>query len=307
MRKSFSVLWRRGAIIGLLLALLGGCSTLRLGYGQGPQLAWWWLDRQVDIDAEQAPRVRAAIDQWFAWHRQTQLADYAGLLARARTEAEGSLTAGQVCRFNDQLRDRIDPAFERILPAAAELAPTLSPAQLAHLEQQLAKSLDKFRRDLLQPDPAERQREASERLIDRFEGFYGSLDSSQRRQIADAAATSPFDPAAWAADREARQLELLALLRRIADERPEPQRVQGLLRGIFRRFDGSAVGPLQSRRLRLAQHHCELVARIHNGATPAQRQHLRRKLAGWEADLRHLAGERGGALAQQSAAPSARP
>ena len=37
----------------------------------------------MDFDAEQAPRVKAALEQWFAWQRRTQLADYAELLAVA--------------------------------------------------------------------------------------------------------------------------------------------------------------------------------------------------------------------------------
>ena len=51
------------SIIGLLVgavALLGGCSSVRLAYGNGPQLAWWWLDGYVDFSTEQTPRVALA-------------------------------------------------------------------------------------------------------------------------------------------------------------------------------------------------------------------------------------------------------
>lgn len=301
MRETFSVLWRRWAIIGAALLLLGGCSALRLGYGQAPQLAWWWLDGYLDFDREQEPRVRAAIDEWFAWHRQTQLPDYAGLMARLRAEALADVSADQVCRWNEQLRLRIGPALERVLPAAAEIALTLSPAQLQHLERRLAKADEKFRRDQLQPDAAERLSDATERLLDRYESFYGRLGAAQRRQIAESAAASPYDPGLWAADREARQRELLATLRRIASERPDPARVQAALRTLARRFDGSPQGPLEAQRLRLAQHHCDTIARFHNAASAGQRQHLRRKLGGWEGDLRALAGEVNPALAQGDA------
>jgi hypothetical protein len=42
---------------------------------------------------------------------------------------------------------------------------------------------------------------------------------------------------------------------------------------------------------RLAQDNCALAAAMHNLATPEQRQHARRKLRGWEDDLRVLAAE----------------
>lgn len=297
------MLWRRLAIIGAALALLTGCSALRMGYGQAPQLAWWWIDGYLDFDRAQQPRVRAALDQWFDWHRQTQLPDYAGVLARLRAEAAADVSPAQVCRWNERLRERIEPALERVLPAAAEIALTLTPAQLQHLEQRVAKANEQFRREQLPPDPAERLATATERLLDRYESFYGRLDDAQRRLVVESAAASPYDPAAWAAEREDRQRELLAALRRIVAERPDPARVQATLRTLARRFDGSAQGALQAQRLRLAQHHCETIARLHNSATAAQRQHLRRKLGGWEGDLRALAAEAAPALAQGEALP----
>ena len=77
----------KAAIIGgclLALLLLGGCSAVRVGYNQAPTLAWWWLDGYMDFDATQAPKVKDTLAQWFAWHRSTQLPDYADLLAAAQ-------------------------------------------------------------------------------------------------------------------------------------------------------------------------------------------------------------------------------
>ena len=74
--------------------LLSGCGlALRLGYNQGPSLALSWLDGYAEFDDAQTLRVRAALDEWFAWHRRTQLPDYADVLARARSELQGSATA----------------------------------------------------------------------------------------------------------------------------------------------------------------------------------------------------------------------
>ncbi len=47
----------RGVLICLLL-LLGSCSMLRLGYDQGPQLVWWWLDGYVNFSSEQTPHAK---------------------------------------------------------------------------------------------------------------------------------------------------------------------------------------------------------------------------------------------------------
>ena len=56
----------RGWIIVLLLPLFVGCSALRVTYGQGPLLAYLWLDSQLAFSADQSPRVRAALAEWFS-------------------------------------------------------------------------------------------------------------------------------------------------------------------------------------------------------------------------------------------------
>ncbi|MFM8901356.1 MAG: hypothetical protein ACKOF9_15630 [Burkholderiales bacterium] len=49
--------WIIGALC-CLPVLLAACSAARLGYGQGPTLAYWWLDGYVDFNEAQSLRVR---------------------------------------------------------------------------------------------------------------------------------------------------------------------------------------------------------------------------------------------------------
>ncbi|HEX7438912.1 MAG TPA: DUF6279 family lipoprotein, partial [Caldimonas sp.] len=85
------------AALCLLLGLLGGCSALRLGYGQADALAFRWLDSYADFDGPQALRVREALASWFTWHRRTQLADYADALTRLDAEVLADTTPERVC------------------------------------------------------------------------------------------------------------------------------------------------------------------------------------------------------------------
>src|SRR5260221_1387158 len=66
--------WIIAALCGALL-LVSGCSALRIGYSTAPDLGYWWLDRYVDFSGGQTPHGRAAIAQWFIWHRRTELPD----------------------------------------------------------------------------------------------------------------------------------------------------------------------------------------------------------------------------------------
>ena len=290
--RTFSTLFRRGVIIGLALATLGGlagCSALRLGYDQGPFLAHWWLDSRLVFTPEQSARTKEALAQWFAWHRTTQLNEYAGWLARTRGESVSGFTPQQACRWSDELRRRLDPLVERLLPLAAEVVVTLTPEQLARLERRLEEDDTKRRKDFLQPTQEQRWEASTERAIERFESFYGTLEPAQRALVAASVRASPFDPARWWAGRQASQAEMMASLRRLSgDRRPREQVVAELRQTVQRRWLAAPADP-SGYRERLALHQCELAAALHDAATPSQRRHLAEKLQGWEGDLRALA------------------
>ncbi|MFZ4649488.1 MAG: DUF6279 family lipoprotein [Rubrivivax sp.] len=278
----------RVAIIGAVLLALGACSAVRLGYEQGPLLARWWLDRYLDFDAEQQPLVRQGLTQWFAWHRATQLEDYAGLLARAQEEVVQPLSPAQACAWGRELRSRALVAAEAMLPHAARVAVRLEPAQIAHMEARMARRNDELRRKVVQSDRQERYRASVERTVERIEDFYGRLDASQKRLVEESLASSPFDADQFYAQRLVQQREILATLRRLATERPGEERAAGALRELMARLAAEPSVDPQSAEQRLLQHNCAFAARLHNATTPAQRQHLRRKLRGWQDDARLL-------------------
>ena len=281
---------RRRIIAALLasLALFGGCSALRLAYGQASELAYWWLDGYVDFDDAQKPRVRAALRETLDWHRRTQLADVVALLQRARTEVLEPVTAPQVCAWFDDVTQRADAAFEHALPAMAELVPTLSAAQIEHLERKYAKNEEKFADEYLQPDPARRLKAAVARSVDNAETLYGSLDRAQRERIAAELAQSPSDPQRAAIERRRLHRDIVDTLRRLTTEAATPAQVQVALRAIVQR---ARVSPDEDRRAyqqRVVQFNCAFAARFHNITRPDQRQTAAKKLKGWEDDLRSL-------------------
>lgn len=268
--------------------LLGACSALRFGYNQADELAYWWLDGYLDFNEAQTPRVRDALAQWHGWHRRTQLPDYAALLARARAEALAPTTPERVCQWWDDVRVRVDAAFDRAVPASAELMLSLTPDQLRHIERRYAKSNDEFRADFLQSDPVERRQESTRRAIERAESFYGRLDEPQRARIAKTVAESPFDAELWFAERRRRQHDALQMLRRLKPEAAGPDQAQAALRAYYEHALRSPRSEYARYAQALTQYNCSAAANLHNSVTPAQRAVLVGKLKGWEADIRSL-------------------
>jgi Family of unknown function (DUF6279) len=288
----------RSSIIAVLsLALvcaLAGCSLLKLGYSQASPLAFRWLDRYVDFDDAQTPRVRAALDQALAWHRRSQLPDYVELLVRAETEVVGDATPERMCAWARELRGRIDPILQHLAPATAEIAATLTPAQIAHLEKRYGESNDEWRDEHWQRDPRKRQRAAVTREIERAETLYGNLDAGQRELVARAVAASPFDPELALAERQRRQQDVLTLARRLREGALGGDDALLQVRAYLERLEHS---PRESYRLyadRLTSHNCSFASELHNATSAAQRRAAVQKLKGYESDLRALIADAAG-------------
>lgn len=277
----------------LLLPALSGCSALRLGYANGPQLAWWWIDGYFDFSREQAPQVKQTLDKWFEWHRSSQLPDYAALLASARRQVLDSTTPALICRWQDRVREQLEPALVRATADFADIVPGLGDAQFKHLEQKYAKLIDEMRADFLQADVAERQRESLKRAVERTERIYGTLDDAQLRVIAAGVAASPFHPELWLLERQRRQRDTLQVLKRLVAERSDRDQRIAALRALVQRTERSPNPEYRAYQLKLSDYNCGLAAQIHNATTPAQRQKARDNLKGWEEDLRSLVAPAG--------------
>jgi hypothetical protein len=271
-----------------LLLLVSGCSALRIGYSTAPDLVYWWLDGYIDFNSSQSSRVHQAITQWFAWHRRTQLPDYAAQLALARTEVMADTTPARVCEWQSALVERARTAFDQIVPAASEIMLTITPEQIQHLERRYAKFNQELRDDYLQPDPRKRAEEALKRTTDRTEMLYGRLDETQREMIAQTLAGSPFDADLWLAERRQRQQDVLQMLRTISAPGASPEQARAALMVYEHSMEDSPREPYRSYAQRLSVFNCAFAAAIHNATTTAQRRTAAERLAGWESDLRAI-------------------
>ena len=235
-------------------------------------------------------KVRDALAQWFAWHRRTQLPEYADQLVRAQREVLADTTPARVCDWQRELIKRAHTAYDRAEPAAAEIVLTISPAQIAHLEKRYTKFNEEFRDEYLQAEPARRAKKNLDRVLDRAEMLYGRLDDAQRSRIAEQLARSPFDPEVWLAERQQRQQDALRLLRSMgADGTMSREQAASALRGYVERLERSPRDAYRRYAERLGEFNCTLAANLHNATTPSQRRAAAKKLASWEGDLRAIA------------------
>jgi Family of unknown function (DUF6279) len=283
--------WCRGvtaAALWLAVCTLAGCSSLpvRLGYSQGAMLTYWWADRHANFNDDQAPLVRAALAQWFDWHRRTQLADDLALLERAAAEAEGPVTAAQACGWWAVVEQRRDAYLAPLAAPLAEIAPTLSPAQWRHIQQRFDTVNADWRDKQLDPDPAQRERAAIDRLVERVELLYGRLDRAQIAFVGDWVRRSPWNAQRWLDDRVAHQRDALQTLRLLATPGQTPAAREALTRAWLARMAQPSDETARRYRDSVLENQCAFAAEMQVRSTPVQRRHAADTLRGWAQDLR---------------------
>lgn len=277
-------------LLAAMLALgLAGCSTLKLAYNNLPEVAYWWLDGYLDFESNQTPRVRNELDRLLAWHRREELPQWIALLQKAQALAPGDTTPAQACEMGEAMRTRLLAIAWHAEPAAAELALTLSPAQLDHLQKKYASLNADYRADWLAKSREAQQKKRFDQWLDRSEDFYGDLDEAQKSAMRQMVAESVFSAPLFDAERKRRQQMLLGSLRGLAaGSTTPPSQAQRALRAYVLSVAEPPPGRWREQQQALWQEGCRNFARLHNMTTPAQREQAVRKLRSYEAELREL-------------------
>ena len=282
--------WLRIIAATLALAALAGCSTVRLGYWQAPNLLYWWIDGYADLNEAQSARVRQDSDRFMAWHRAEELPRYIALLRRWQAMAPHELTADAVCRQYGELHQAWVRMAEQGSPALAALALQLDATQLAHLERHQRKQQESFAKDFIEGTPDQRLQRRMDRTLGRYKDLYGSLTPAQQALAREGLISSPFDPEAALQERRRRDEELRRLIGQWQALPPGDARLERATTEAANRLR-SLLPPAEATAAPMAQvlrHGCTQYAALHNSTSPQQRAHAMQVLQSYEADFRAL-------------------
>lgn len=271
-----------------MLLGLGGCSAVRLGYNNAPDLAYWWLDGYFDFDSPQSVRLRNDLHTLQDWHRKEELPGLATTLKDLQAASLQEVTPTQVCQLATYLEERLQTVLDRAVPTAVALGPLLSNAQLDHLARALDKRNREWREEWLDGTPAERSERRMKKLVDRAEGFYGRLTEAQRQQLQAQLDQSAFDPALQYREVLRRQQDALQTLRGLRAGNFSEIHIQAEVRALVARSLQPADPAFRQYTERVRSQACAAIATFHNRTSPAQRQRLQTTLAGYETDVRAL-------------------
>jgi hypothetical protein len=273
-----------------LMASLSACSLVVTGYNNAPQvLLFTWIDPHLDLSSAQSRQTKTDLARLMAWHRQQQLPLYAEWLVQMQELAPQQISAAQVCRLAQAMRDSLKPLAAQMESPLTTLALSLQPQQLETMQARFAKDNTIWRKDwkldASSQDRLDAQTEKGQRNAERF---YGKVSKAQQAQLRLLAQSSGFEPERAYAERLRQQADSLLTLKTIALEQRGMQSSRQLVSDWLQRSlnspDDEYVAYLKKRQTL----NCDAAAQFHNSTSPEQRAHAVNLLKSYEADLREL-------------------
>lgn len=268
---------------------LSGCSAVKLAYHQAPHLAYWQLNRYLDLSDGQTERVRGDLGDLHRWHRDTLLPRHAELLQKVQRQLPSAVTPEQACGIYDDARAQFDRLLSRAEPQFAGLAVQLSDAQIRHLERRQADSNADWKKEWLDPTPDRLREQRYQQLLSRAEGFYGRLEAPQKTALRAYIAQSSFDPQRSYAERLRRQKDLVQMLETIARDRQNIAQARALVQAYLARWTQSPDPTYRSYAQALVSEGCAGFALLHGTMSPAQRLQAVASVGAYEQDFLALA------------------
>jgi hypothetical protein len=289
---SHSLLQRASALLLVaLMVLAAGCSTIRFTYNHGDTLLYWWLNAYIDLDSDQSDWVKKDIDNLFQWHRTTQLRDYAGLLAKMQRQlADGNVTQDELLADYRDIKARTELLAFKALPDLADLARSIKPDQITQMEKKFAKNNADFRKKFMSGSVDDQQEARYKKTKEQFELWFGSLSREQDAQLRKASDARPLDNEVFLQERTMRQKKIVAMLRRIQQEKLNKEQtmsaVHTLLRDFFDRMDAPDRKAFYDAYVDSTAKFIVTGIRL---TTPEQKAHAQQRMQGWINDFNALA------------------
>lgn len=274
-------------LLALLSCLaLGSCSAIKASYNHLDWLVDWQVSRYVEFAPEQRVVFEDAFQEFWDWHRGTQLTLYAADLREIAARADAPFSREQVGNYYERATDHANRAMRAALPESARVLATLDDEQVRELLDRLAKKREDTRQKNLDLGIKGLQKQSERNMSKNVKRWIGSLSNEQEARIRDWAHDRRYAGDQWVRYQESWAERFAGALA----ERRQPgfeQKLAELLQDV-RVPEKEPLGRLQAanRRAWIA-----LISDLSQTLSATQRGRLRESLTGFAADLDTLAAQ----------------
>ncbi len=273
------------AACAIAAALLGACTDIRFGYGQGERVVAWTVRSYVSLDARQELAVAEQLAAFRQWHCVTQPTGYAAWMRQAAADFGPGLTTERVAARAEGLEYFARLLLADAVPRVAVLVRELSDRQARELERNLRRVDRATREEAASRLSSQAQIQRREWMRRHLENWLGPLNPAQRQLVAHwSAAMRPVGGDVYASS----ALPVLAV-RSALHVRRDREALETALRALLlapdRWWTPAGDPRFVSNRLQTWQ----LLAGIAAVTDGSQRQRLARKAEAVAADLESVA------------------
>lgn len=289
----------RHLILMLLIALLAGCSGLKIGYRNADTLLAWRAHDYFDLDPTQRHDFNLRMQRLLAWHRYEQLPEYSVFLATLANRIRPELKPEDIFWLVDGFRERYKIVVNYGIKDAAEMLATLAPEQLVALQKQWDKDNRKFIREHDLGEPSEERKRTRLKLtLTQIKDWTGSLTYEQEQKIAALLDPIPHISHLRHLDRQRRQREFLDLLKLRADK----EEFQRVLHAWLLDWERGRNPEYEKISATVYEQRIRFYVAVDKLLTPGQRQIVLRRLEEYAEDCKALAVKPAKAAAGPAAA-----
>ena len=284
-----------------LVFLITACSTVRFAYNQGDTLVRWWIDDHIGLSAEQEVLTRELLEQQFWWHRTEQLADVSKTLEQLRRQLNRPLSTDEVSQFSDDLKKFIYAIAKKATPDAAKIFVTLQSNQIENMQKRMQKGNEKFAKEWLPPSAEKQNKVRADKVIDRVEWLFGSINKEQEEKIRQHIKNNPLDMNMVYQERLRRQNDLIKIVKSINQNKLNPQQAEELLTVYMKNFEYGTTKEQQDFGKKRAAIGVQLSSFITHTMNDDQRRYASGRVETWALDVQELVRESAVLAAKRSA------
>jgi hypothetical protein len=277
----------------LIAVTLIGCGT-QLIYNRVPWLAATYIGNQVSMDSTQSRALRAGLDEFFRWHRTTELPRYAGFLDRLARDLQKPTSFAAVDAARIEIESFVRDSALRSAPAAARWSASLTTAQLDEFLASLAEDDEDLREEYCNPDVSKNNERREKGVLKAIEGWTGKLRPEQRELVRARLALIEPTGCAWVDARIRSRSDFRAL---VLKYRNSPELTEAMSRFLAEpgdRWDPGYRSAYERNRTTVIG----MLVDLHNTLEPKQRDRATARLESYAQDFRELAADSSRARSQ---------
>lgn len=218
----------RTLFASVVALLLGSCSLVDIAYNNAPYLVGSEFEDAFDLSETQLAQLDSRLEQFFAWHREEELAQYRQFLDRAALATADGITETEFLELQNDVMAARDRLFEKAIDSLGDLSVSLTPQQIESFEGYFMESSEELR-DYLEKSEQQRETYRLDRNLDRLEDWFGNFDSSLEQKITARLIEVPDIYPSWFEFREKRHQALVKTLRDSAGKGIDPRRLKKIM------------------------------------------------------------------------------